>query len=268
MPRKPARSSRRHPFFCEDSLRAALREDPDVVLIGEMRLETIPNRPCASPKPTPDLRHAAHQLRRIDDQPYYRRFPIPSAATQVKAQLSMVMEGILCQALLPRADNRGRVMIPSEVLIPTPAIRNLVREDKIHQIDAGLPIVQCLEILASQQGKTRYFKRCSPERALRWKAAPALCRHAPIPEGLRLALREHGRGRRDGRYSRHHFAAASSHHIEKNVKLQQQLSSPPWCLPGRRLDGSRRRHHLASVEGGPHFRHIVRRPWRRFALAD
>jgi twitching motility protein PilT len=47
------------------------------------------------------------------------------------------MEGILCQALLPRADNRGRVMI-MEVLIPTPAIRNLVREDKIHQIYSAM----------------------------------------------------------------------------------------------------------------------------------
>jgi twitching motility protein PilT len=48
-----------------------------------------------------------------------------------------VLEGILCQALLPRADNRGRVMI-MEVLIPTPAIRNLVREDKIHQIYSAM----------------------------------------------------------------------------------------------------------------------------------
>ena len=52
---------------------------------------------------------------------------------QIRAQLSMVLEGILCQALLPRADNRGRAMI-MEVLIPTPAIRNLIRDDKVHQI--------------------------------------------------------------------------------------------------------------------------------------
>jgi twitching motility protein PilT len=49
----------------------------------------------------------------------------------------MVLEGILCQALLPRADNRGRAMI-MEVLIPTPAIRNLIREDKIHQIYSAM----------------------------------------------------------------------------------------------------------------------------------
>ncbi len=56
---------------------------------------------------------------------------------QIRAQLSMVMEGILCQALLPRADGRGRAMI-MEVLVPTPAIRNLVREDKIHQIYSAM----------------------------------------------------------------------------------------------------------------------------------
>src|ERR1700719_4016487 len=56
---------------------------------------------------------------------------------QIRAQLSMVLEGILCQALLPRADGRGRAMI-MEVLIPTPAIRNLVREDKIHQIYSAM----------------------------------------------------------------------------------------------------------------------------------
>src|SRR5229473_3080992 len=56
---------------------------------------------------------------------------------QIRAQLSMVVEGILCQALLPRADGRGRVMV-MEVLIPTPAIRNLIREDKIHQIYSAM----------------------------------------------------------------------------------------------------------------------------------
>ncbi len=56
---------------------------------------------------------------------------------QIRAQLSMVIEGILCQALLPRSDGRGRAMV-MEVLIPTPAIRNLIREDKIHQIYSAM----------------------------------------------------------------------------------------------------------------------------------
>jgi twitching motility protein PilT len=56
---------------------------------------------------------------------------------QIRAQLSMVLEGILCQALLPRSDGRGRAMI-MEVLVPTAAIRNLIREDKIHQIYSAM----------------------------------------------------------------------------------------------------------------------------------
>jgi twitching motility protein PilT len=56
---------------------------------------------------------------------------------QIRAQLSMVLEGILCQALLPRADGRGRAMV-MEVLIPHAGIRNLIREDKIHQIYSAM----------------------------------------------------------------------------------------------------------------------------------
>jgi len=57
--------------------------------------------------------------------------------SQIRAQLSLVLEGILCQALLPRADGRGRVMA-MEILVPNPAIRNLIREDKIHQIYSSM----------------------------------------------------------------------------------------------------------------------------------
>jgi len=57
--------------------------------------------------------------------------------SQIRAQLSMVLEGILCQALLPRADGRGRAMV-MEVLIPNAAVRNLIREDKIHQIYSAM----------------------------------------------------------------------------------------------------------------------------------
>ena len=58
----------------------------------------------------------------------------PSAQqAQIRAQLSLVLEGILCQSLIPRADGRGRGMA-LEILVPNPAIRNLIREDKVHQI--------------------------------------------------------------------------------------------------------------------------------------
>src|SRR6059058_5035646 len=120
-----------------DALRAELREDPDVVLIGEMRdLETIESalRIAETGHLTFGTLHtnsASSTINRIIDV-----FPAHQQP-QIRAQLSLVLEGILCQALLPRADGRGRAMI-MEILIPTPAIRNLVREDKIHQIYSAM----------------------------------------------------------------------------------------------------------------------------------
>src|SRR5881296_4528005 len=119
------------------ALRTALRQDPDVVLVGEMRdLETIESalRIAETGHLTFATLHtnsAASTINRIIDV-----FPSTQQA-QIRAQLSLVLEGILCQALLPRSDGRGRVMI-MEILIPTPAIRNLVREDKIHQIYSAM----------------------------------------------------------------------------------------------------------------------------------
>jgi twitching motility protein PilT len=116
-----------------NALRAALREDPDVVLIGEMRdLETIESalRIAETGHLTFGTLHtnsAAQTINRVVDV-----FPAHQQP-QVRAQLSMVLEGILCQALLPKATGKGRVMA-MEVLVPNPAIRNLIREDKIHQI--------------------------------------------------------------------------------------------------------------------------------------
>src|SRR6266700_2115155 len=120
-----------------NSLRAALREDPDVVLIGEMRdLETIESalRIAETGHLTFATLHTNSAIstinRIVDVFPSYQQ-------PQIRAQLSMVLEGVLCQSLLPRVDGRGRVMI-MEVLIPNPAIRNLIREDKIHQIYSAM----------------------------------------------------------------------------------------------------------------------------------
>jgi twitching motility protein PilT len=120
-----------------NALRAALREDPDVVLIGEMRdLETIESalRIAETGHLTFGTLHtnsASSTINRIIDV-----FP-SHQQSQIRAQLSLVLEGILCQALLPRADGRGRVMV-MEILVPNPAIRNLIREDKIHQIYSSM----------------------------------------------------------------------------------------------------------------------------------
>jgi twitching motility protein PilT len=115
------------------ALRAALREDPDIVLIGEMRdLETIEAalRIAETGHLTFATLHtnsAAQTINRIIDV-----FPA-SQQSQVRTQLSLVLEGVVCQQLVPRANGKGRV-VSLEILIPTPAIRNLIRDDKIHQI--------------------------------------------------------------------------------------------------------------------------------------
>jgi twitching motility protein PilT len=115
------------------ALRAALREDPDIVLIGELRdLETIESalRIAETGHLTFATLHtnsAAQTINRIIDV-----FPAHQQG-QIRTQLSLVLEGIVCQSLMPRADGQGRV-ISLEVLIPTPAIRNLIRDDKVHQI--------------------------------------------------------------------------------------------------------------------------------------
>jgi twitching motility protein PilT len=116
-----------------DALRTALRQDPDVVLVGEMRdLETIESalRIAETGHLTFATLHtnsAASTINRIIDV-----FPSGQQA-QIRAQLSLVLEGIMCQALLQKADGKGRAMA-LEILVPNSAIRNLIREDKVHQI--------------------------------------------------------------------------------------------------------------------------------------
>ncbi len=115
------------------ALRAALREDPDVVLIGEMRdLETIESalRIAETGHLTFATLHtnsASQTINRIIDV-----FPAHQQS-QIRTQLSLVLEGIVCQSLLRRSNGPGRV-VSLEILVPTPAIRNLIRDDKVHQI--------------------------------------------------------------------------------------------------------------------------------------
>src|SRR5450830_1621917 len=116
-----------------NALKSVLREDPDVVLIGEMRdLETMESavRIAETGHLTLATLHtnsAVQSLNRIVDA-----FPAHQQ-TQIRTQLSFVLEGILCQSLLERASGKGRIMA-MEVLVPNAAIRNLIREDKVHQI--------------------------------------------------------------------------------------------------------------------------------------
>jgi twitching motility protein PilT len=119
------------------ALRHVLRQDPDVILIGEMRdLETIAAAVTAAETghlvlATLHTTSASQTVDRIIDV-----FP-PHQQEQIRLQLSTVLEGILCQTLLPRADGVGRVCA-QEILVATPAIRNLIREGKTHQMSSIL----------------------------------------------------------------------------------------------------------------------------------
>jgi len=124
-----------------NALRSVLREDPDVVLVGEMRdMETVEStlRVAETGHLTFSTLHtnsAADTISRIIDV-----FPA-QYQSQVRVMLSMSLSAVLTQSLLPRADGNGRVLA-MEILIPNPAIRNLIRENKIHQIYSQMQMGQ------------------------------------------------------------------------------------------------------------------------------
>jgi twitching motility protein PilT len=119
------------------ALRAALREDPDVILVGEMRdKETMATALTAAETghlvfATLHTQSTAQTVDRIIDV-----FPAEQQA-QVRTQLSIALQGVITQQLLPTADGMSRI-VATEVLVPTPAIRNLIREGKTHQIYAAV----------------------------------------------------------------------------------------------------------------------------------
>ncbi len=119
------------------ALKYALREDPDVILVGEMRdLETISAALTIAETghlalATLHTNSAAESINRVIDV-----FP-PSQQSQVRAQLAFVLEGVLTQTLLQKASGRGRAMA-AEIMVATPAIRALIRDDKVHQIYSAM----------------------------------------------------------------------------------------------------------------------------------
>jgi twitching motility protein PilT len=123
------------------ALKYALRQDPDVVLIGEMRdLETIESALTIAETghlvfATLHTNSAVQSVNRIIDV-----FP-PHQQSQIRAQLSFVLEGVMSQLLLPRAGAPGRVLA-LEIMVPNAAIRNLIREDKVHQIYSQMQVGQ------------------------------------------------------------------------------------------------------------------------------
>jgi twitching motility protein PilT len=123
------------------ALKYVLRQDPDVVLVGEMRdLETIEAALTIAETghlvfATLHTNSAVQSINRIIDV-----FP-PHQQAQIRAQLSFVLEGVMSQLLLPRAGGAGRALC-LEVMVPNAAIRNLIREDKVHQIYSQMQVGQ------------------------------------------------------------------------------------------------------------------------------
>jgi twitching motility protein PilT len=125
----------------KQALKYVLRQDPDVVLVGEMRdLETIEATLTIAETghlvfATLHTNSAVQSINRVIDV-----FP-PHQQAQIRAQLSFVLEGVMSQLLLPRAGSAGRALA-LEVLMPNAAVRNLIREDKVHQIYSQMQIGQ------------------------------------------------------------------------------------------------------------------------------
>ena len=125
----------------KEALKYILRQDPDVVLIGELRdLETIEAALTVAETghlcfATLHTNSAVQTINRIVDV-----FP-PYQQSQIRQQLSFVLEGVMSQSLMPRANGPGRVL-SIEVMVPNAAIRNLIREDKIHQLYSAMQVGQ------------------------------------------------------------------------------------------------------------------------------
>src|SRR4029434_3852694 len=155
------------------ALKSILRQDPDVVLVGEMRdLETIAAALTIAETGhltfgTLHTNSCAQTMNRIIDV-----FPTTQQA-QVRAQLSLVLEGVLSQQLIPTADGRGRAM-SLEIMVATPAIRNLIREEKIHQIYSAMQAGQKFGMQTMNQSLAELVqkRRISREEALNRSTLP------------------------------------------------------------------------------------------------
>ncbi len=155
------------------ALKSILRQDPDVVLVGELRdLETIEaaltiaetGHVCFGTLHTNGCVSTINRI--IDAFPAYQQ-------PQIRAQLSMVLEGVLSQSLIPKQGG-GRALV-LEVMVPTPAIRNLIREDKVHQVYSQMQLGQTKFGMqtANQALFAHYTKRAiTMEQALEYSSDP------------------------------------------------------------------------------------------------
>jgi twitching motility protein PilT len=155
------------------ALKAALRQDPDVILVGEMRdLDTISTALTAAETghlvfATLHTQDAPQTIDRVIDV-----FP-PAQQAQIRVQLSVTLQGVVTQQLLPTADGAGRCAA-CEVLVPTPAVRNLIREGKVHQIPSVIQTsaAQGMQSMDSALATLVRAGRITQELALGRAAAP------------------------------------------------------------------------------------------------
>lgn len=165
------------------ALKRVLRQDPDVILIGEMRdTETIQAALTVAETghltfATLHTNDAVQTINRIVDV-----FP-QEQQEQVRTQLSFVLEGVIVQQLLPRADGQGRVLA-TEVMVPNPAIRSLIRAQKLEQIPSMIEIGKGEGMMTMNQSLYRLYRRGLITKDLAFK-------RSPNPEGL-LNLIERG----------------------------------------------------------------------------
>ena len=175
------------------ALKYILRQDPDVVLIGEMRdLETIEAALTIAETGhltfgTLHTNSAAQTINRVIDV-----FPAHQQS-QVRAQLSLVLEGVLSQQLIPKIGGKGRAMA-LEVMVPTPAIRNLIREDKIHQIYSAMQTGQ-----GKNGMQTMNQALCALYNKGTISLEEAMGRSDHVDELMAMARRSGGVGARGGR---------------------------------------------------------------------
>ncbi|HEY3593596.1 MAG TPA: type IV pilus twitching motility protein PilT, partial [Polyangiaceae bacterium] len=184
------------------ALKYILRQDPDVVLVGEMRdLETIEAALTIAETGhlvfgTLHTNSCVQTINRVVDV-----FPTHQQQ-QIRAQLSFVLAGVVSQLLLPRSDGPGRV-VALEVMIPNPAIRNLIREDKVHQLYSAMQVGQDKHGMQTMNQALYVLvekKQLKIEEAIAASSDPDELRNmlegkAPIPSALRAAAQAQHPGR-------------------------------------------------------------------------
>ena len=273
-----------------EALRAALRQDPDVILVGEMRdLETIATALTAAETghlvfATLHTQSAPSTIDRIIDV-----FP-PGQQAQVRVQLSMTLQGIVTQNLVPTADGRGR-MAALEILIPDDAVRNLIRQAKIEQIysvmqtssGSGMQTMEqaladltirrliTAQVAFSRCSRPSSFAACSSAAASPSSRPPRPTQRARMAGGvsvvdLKKEIKLSDLFKRPAKRSRRHPRVSAAPEAVGPLEERDDRRPQDRRLAARRRTGSEqrdRRARPARAAGGPRRERLLRRGPRR-----